>query len=193
MKRNKKIAITGGIGSGKSTVMKILQNKGYKVYSCDEVYSVLITERAFLAKLCAEFGNILDDNGGFDRKKLSEIVFSDANKLKRLNELTHPAIYQKMFTLAAENNSTCFFEVPLLFEDGKEHLFDEVIVVLRDREKRISEVMKRDNLSMEEVQKRVKNQVDYDNLNFAKYYVIHNNGDLMQLNASVDNILDKII
>lgn len=193
MKRNKKIAITGGIGSGKSTVMKILQNKGYKVYSCDEVYSVLITERAFLAKLCAEFGNILDDNGGLDRKKLSEIVFSDANKLKRLNELTHPAIYQKMFSLAAENNSTCFFEVPLLFEDGKELLFDEVIVVLRDMEKRISEVMKRDNLSVEEVQKRVKNQVDYDNLNFAKYYVIHNNGDLMQLNVSVDTILDKII
>lgn len=192
MKQNKKIAITGGIGSGKSTVMKILQNKGYKVYSCDEVYSVLITERAFLAKLCAEFGNILDNNDGLDRKKLSEIVFSDANKLKRLNELTHPAIYQKMFTLAAENNCTCFFEVPLLFEDGKENLFDEVIVVLRDREKRISEVIKRDNLSMEEVQKRVINQVDYDNLNFAKYYVIHNNGNLMQLNASVDNILDKI-
>ena len=87
MKQSKKIAITGGIGSGKSTVAKILINKGYKVFSCDEIYSEIVDERDFLDKLCSEFGNILTVQGALDRKKLSSIVFDDEEKLSLSKEI----------------------------------------------------------------------------------------------------------
>lgn len=192
MKQNKKIAITGGIGSGKSTVSAILKRKGFNVYSCDEIYSELIKDSAFIKMLSDEFGDILSGDNSLDRKKLSAIVFSDAKKLERLNNITHPAIYQRMFEVAKDNGGVNFFEVPLLFEDSAQDLFDEVIVVLRDTEKRIEEVIRRDNLSREEVEQRIKSQINYEKSDFAKYYVIHNNGDFANLDKQLDKILCKI-
>lgn len=192
MRQNKIIAITGGIGSGKSTVAKILRDKGYSVYSCDEIYAELTRDKEFLEKLNGQFGDILNADGWLNRKKLSQIVFADAEKLKLLNSITHPAIYDRILTLSSGRDDVCFFEVPLLFEDGKENMFDEVIVVLRDKEKRIEEVMRRDELSEEEVISRINNQFNYENYNFAKYYVIHNDYDLNYLRSQIDKLLLKL-
>ena len=82
-----------------------------------------------------------------------------------------------------------FFEVPLLFEDGAQDKFDCVLIIERDNDKRIDGVINRDNLSREEVVKRINNQLNYDNNDFAMYYVIHNNGDLPQLQKEIDNFL----
>lgn len=192
MKQSKKIAVTGGIGSGKSTVLKIIAQKGYPVFSCDEIYAELIKDKKFLAKLCDKFGDILNEDGGLDRKKLSSIVFGDREKLARLDALTHPAIYSEMFRRVDETWGLCFCEVPLLFESGGEELFDGVIVVLRDEKHRIESVAKRDNCAESDVQSRINNQFDYNKLNFTKYYVLHNNGNLEQLSAKIDDILQRI-
>jgi dephospho-CoA kinase len=190
---NLKIAITGGIGSGKSTIARIIKEKGYPVFSCDETYAQLVKDKNFLKILADEFGDIYDENGELDRGKLSHIVFSDNNKLERLNEITHPKIFEKMFEDAAKLNCLCFFEVPLLFEEGNQKLFDGVIVVCREKDKRIESVMHRDNISEEEVRKRINSQYNYDNSNFAEYYVIHNNSNINNLQMEIDGVLAKIL
>ena len=192
MKQNKKIAVTGGIGSGKSTVIKILADKGYPVFSCDEIYAQLTGHKDFLRRLADEFGDVCDAGGHLDREKLAAIVFADEKKLARLNEITHPAIFEEMFSQADGAGGTCFCEVPLLFESGAEGMFDGVIVVLRDLNERIKSVAARSNLSRDSVVSRINSQFDYDNCNFAMYYVIHNNGNIEQLRAEVDKIIHRI-
>lgn len=192
MKQNKKIAVTGGIGSGKSTVMKIIAGKGYPIFSCDEIYSQLTSDRDFLNILHHSFGDILNGDGTLDRKKLSEIVFNNPAKLAELDKITHPAIYKEMFRMADEAGGICFCEVPLLFESGAESLFDGVIIVMRNEEQRIKSVTARDKLPEQDVKKRISNQFDYNSADFTMYYVIHNCGDLSELERQTEEIIKKI-
>lgn len=192
MKQSKKIAVTGGIGSGKSTVMKIIAGKGYPIFSCDEIYSQLTSDSDFLNILRHSFGDILNSDGTLDRKKLSEIVFNNPAKLAELDKITHPAIYKEMFRMADEAGGICFCEVPLLFESGAERLFDGVIIVMRNEEQRIKSVTARDKLPEQDVKKRISNQFDYNSADFAMYYVIHNNGDLSELEWQTEEIIKKI-
>lgn len=192
MKQSEKIAVTGGIGSGKSTVMKIIAEKGYPIFSCDEIYSQLTSDRDFLNNLRHSFGDILNSDGTLDRKKLSEIVFNNPAKLAELDKITHPAIYKEMFRMADEAGGICFCEVPLLFESGAESLFDGVIIVMRNEEQRIKSVTARDKLPEQDVKKRISNQFDYNSADFAMYYVIHNNGDLSELEWQTEEIIKKI-
>ena len=188
---NVKIAITGGIGSGKSSVSDIVANCGYKVLSCDKIYSELLSQGVFNSALTDAFGNILLKDGSLDRKKLSAIVFSDSSALKKLNEITHPCIIQT--ALGAMNKiGLNFCEVPLLFENGFERFFDVVIVILRGANERITAITKRDGINEEEAKKRIKQQFDYDNSGFAQYYVLHNYGDLADLKSKTLEILEKI-
>jgi dephospho-CoA kinase len=193
MKQSKrKIAITGGIGSGKSTVAKFIAELGYPVFSCDETYAELLKDKKFLNILADRFGDILTEQGELDRGKLSAIVFSDGEKLKQLNELTHSKIFEVMFNKSEDLVGLVFYEVPLLFEEGNEKFFDDVIVVLRDLQLRVEDIKKRDNLSEEKIISRINNQYNYDIGDFAKYYVIHNNSNLNDLKCSVVQILDKL-
>lgn len=191
MKQNKKIAITGGIGSGKSEVAKIIAAQGLPVFSCDKIYAELLNDKSFLGKICGVFGHVLKDDGTLDRERLSEIVFNDAAARKRLNELTHPEIMRSVFCKMCEYPLS-FCEVPLLFEGDYQDLFDNAIVVLRERERRVAAVLKRDNIDRNDVIQRINSQFDYDNCDFAKYYVIHNNGDLSHLRQKTLETLELI-
>ena len=192
MKQNK-IAITGGIGSGKSTVCKILKEKGYAVFSCDEIYADLLSNGSLIGELIKAFGaDILDSSGALNRKMLSEIVFADEKQRERLNKITHAKIFEEMFRRAEEISGTVFFEVPLLFEGNYQNLFDNVIVVLRNNKSRVESIKQRDNLSEVEVLKRIKNQYNYKNSKFAQYYVIHNDGKINDLCDIIDKMLLKI-
>ncbi len=193
MRQNKiNVAITGGIGSGKSTVAEIIKETGYPVFSCDETYAKLLRSSDFIKEIGEEFDGVVTEKGELDRAKLSSIVFNDKVMLEKLNRITHPAIYKEMFSMAENEDKNCFFEVPLLFEDNSEVLFDKIIVVLRDKAKRIDAVKRRDNLSDKQIKERIKSQIDYDNIDFAKYYVIHNNGDLYALKQRTKEILEVL-
>ena len=189
---NYKIAVTGGIGSGKSTVCGIIESYGYPVISCDAVYNRLLREKTFSDSIAAEFGEVLDDRGLVDKSKLSSIVFNNKDKLKKLNEITHKAIIDEVMQ-EASGKGIYFCEVPLLFEGSFEKLFDGIIVVLRDKQSRVNAVSKRDNLSQSDVLLRISNQVDYDNMNFEKYYVIHNTADIQSLHEQTIKIIEKLI
>ncbi len=186
---NVKIAITGGIGSGKSTVAEIIAKQGYTVISCDAIYSRLLCDKEFVNVLSAEFGDILTEEGTLDRKRLSTVVFSDKAKLAKLNEITHPAIMERALK-EMSGEGIYFCEVPLFFENNFEKLFDGVIV--RDESIRILAVTERDDKTESEVVSRINNQFDYDNNKFEEYYVIHNNRNLKNLQSETLKIIEKI-
>lgn len=193
MKQNKiKIAVTGGIGSGKSSVCKIIKERGFTVFSCDEIYSELLEGDKLTSEIAGEFGEGILTDGKVDRKKLSECVFKNAAKLEKLNEITHKAIFNEIFSRAEKSDGIVFVEVPLLFEGNYQSLFDGVIVVLRKVEDRISSVVLRDGLSQTDVEKRVGKQYNYDNCDFAKYYVIHNDGNFNDLVRVTGDLVLKI-
>lgn len=164
MMQNKlKIAITGGIGSGKSAVAEIIKNQGFSVFSCDEIYKELLRDKQFLNLISLNFDGVLSADGELDRQKLSDIVFNDKTALGVLNNITQPSIMKELLR-QCESKNIAFAEVPLLFENGFEKLFDGVIVVLRNEEDRISAICKRDKISVEKAKLRLKAQFNYNNM-----------------------------
>ena len=155
------VAVTGGIGSGKSTVIKYIKTLGYPIFSCDEIYKEII-ERADYIKKVKQIFPMAITNGKIDRQALGKIVFKNPKQRKALNELAHPLI---MHTLQEymENcaSALVFAEVPLLFEENLENQFDKVIVVFREEENRIDAVQKRDGLNEDSIKKRIQSQFDY--------------------------------
>ncbi|MDE7168393.1 MAG: dephospho-CoA kinase [Clostridia bacterium] len=188
---NFKFAITGGIGSGKSTVAEIIRRQNYAVFSCDAIYEELLQDKEFLNNLSREFDGVVKPDGTLDRIKLSEKVFNDKAALERLNAITHPAIMEEVFK-RSEGLKISFTEVPLLFESSLEEYFDGVIVVLRDINERIEAVSSRDKIDRESVVLRIKSQLNYENNDFAKYYVIHNDGKFDDLEQKTVEILKVI-
>ena len=194
MKRNKiYVAITGGIGSGKTTVAGMIAEMGYPVFSADAVARGVYSDPDIFEKVTEMFPQCVS-GGTVDRRKLAEEVFSDAGKLAKLNALTHPYIMRKLFSLLEEGaGKVAFAEVPLLFECGAEKDFDRVIVVMRSARARVEAVRDRDGLSEQEVAARMKNQFDYErNLNTG-HTVLYNDGDLESLKGSVVRVVHEIL
>ena len=185
-------AITGGIGSGKSLVSKIIKSLGYNVFSADETYANLLKTGNFSKEIYALLGLNYDSEKGFDRKEVSAVVFNDATKLNALNNFTHGKVISELFTLSSAQNKTTFHEVPLLFESGFVSKYDGVIVVTRNLNDRINSVMLRDGLSKEEILKRIKNQFDYENNDISAHTIIVNDGVLDNLTQKVKAVISEI-
>ncbi|NLD50296.1 MAG: dephospho-CoA kinase, partial [Clostridiaceae bacterium] len=157
------IGITGGIGSGKSTVSRILSGLGAKVIDADRIARDVVKkgEKA-LYEITAAFGSgVLDDNGELDRHSLSKIVFSDPDRLNKLNEITHRFISERIIQLIEQysNNDTIVIDAPIPVKEGFLNVADEVWVVHASEDVRINRVMKRSSMSDEEVKKRIRLQM----------------------------------
>ena len=193
----KKIAITGGIGSGKSTVSEIIRKMGYVVVSADKVYSELLLNEDFVKEIC-ELMNIspIEKDGRItiDRKALSALVFSDKTQLSRLNDFTHPRIMDEIFRRSEGVEPLFFAEVPLLFERGYETEFDNVFVVRRQLDLRLSGTAKRDGKTEAEIRKVIDNQFDYeDNKSGYKSIIIENNGTIHELETEVSETVKRLL
>lgn len=193
----KKIAITGGIGSGKSTVSEIIRKMGYVVVSADKVYSELLLNEDFVKEIC-ELMNIspIEKDGRItiDRKVLSALVFSDKTQLSRLNDFTHPRIMDEIFRRSEGVEPLFFAEVPLLFERGYETEFDNVFVVRRQLDLRLSGTAKRDGKTEAEIRKVIDNQFDYEgNKSGYKSIIIENNGTIQELETEVSEAVKRLL
>ena len=186
-----KIAITGGIGSGKSAVCRILKERGYPVFSCDEINRTLLSEKSYLDGLCALFPACVKDEK-LNKTALSALVFSDKEVLKTLNAYAHPRIAERLRRDMEGAEKTCFAEVPLLFESGMTKQFDGAIVILRNKEERIRAVVARDGLTAERAEARMKQQFDYNGPLPDGCLVIENDGDEAALREKVDEALKAL-
>lgn len=184
-----KIAVTGGIGSGKTAVCRILSDLGYPVFSCDEISRGLWKDEAYLDLLATNFPRCVTD-GKIDKKKLSKIIFSDSDARKRLEALSHPRIMQALMR-EMDRFSVSFAEVPLLFEGGYESLFDGVLLVERTEVTRIASVMRRDCISEEEVKQRISSQFSDAEREKDGVVILKNDGTLAALKESVKGALGR--
>lgn len=193
------IAITGGIGSGKSTVSRMLIERGYPLIDTDQIAREIVRpgEKAY-QKLVDTFGDgILDDQLELDRKKLALIIFGDESKRKLCNSIMHPIIrtevLKKVFFALLYGEKLIFIDVPLLYESKSLLPFvQKVIVVSCDREQQIERVIKRNQFSAEEVESRVNAQMDLKRKCEMADYVIDNSGEPHRLAGNLDETLSKI-
>ncbi len=188
--QSKKIAVTGGIGSGKSTFCRFLSERGYPVYSCDEIYGELIREQEYTALLIERFPDCFP-NGVFDKKKLAERVFANRGDKRALESLSHPLIVQRLLK-KMEGEEVAFAEVPLLYEGNFEPLFDGVIALIRNREARIASIKERNGFSEEEIAARMLHQIDPETLREKRCIIVENNGTTEELNREVSCVLKQL-
>ena len=192
----KLIAITGGIGSGKSLLTDYFASLGYAVLNADEIYSDLLKDEYFVKGICDAVGvRAVLVNGRYtlDRKAVAEKVFGNPAERKKLDDFTHDAIMREMFSRANDCSGVVFCEVPLLFESGYDKYFDCVIVVFRNENERISSVVSRDNKSAELVKEIIKNQYDYSKLAENGHTIfVENNGTTRFLYEKANEIIEKI-
>ena len=193
-KKSMIVAVTGGIGSGKSFFTDLLKEKGFSVLSCDKIAREIFEDYSMKKKLKKLFPSAVSGKIFLkvDRKKISDIVFIDEEALSRLNALTHPVIIEKTIKRARKLKSPVFVEVPLLFEANCAHLFDKTVVIVRDKNQRIESVVNRSNLSYVEVVSRMNNQVDYDSLDLSPYIIIKNDGNEETLKNQLYPMLQKL-
>ena len=154
------IGLTGGIGSGKTTIAKHFASLGIPVYIADDEAKKLMDNSEIIAKLQAVFGNEIIENQKIDRKALAQIVFQNPKKLKILNSIIHPAV-KKHFTdwlSTYKNHPIIIKEAAILFESGSYKDCDSIITVTSPLEERVNRVMKRDNASRESILDRINNQ-----------------------------------
>ena len=194
--RKIKIAVTGGIGSGKSTVLQAIRENGYPVFSCDEIYKSVIKSSAYIQCLQSLFPCCIND-GEINRKKLAEVVFENEENRKKINSIAHPMIMSMLFSEIKKSDSTLnFAEVPLLFEGNFEDCFDFVIIIRRDITKRIESIKARDGLSNEEIENRLQAQIDYDNkknlevFSAKKFFILENNHSIEELKQELMKVIN---
>ena len=178
------IGITGGIGSGKSTVCRVFRVLGAPVFQADLVARKLQDEDPEIrGRLIGLFGpEIYTENGLLNRKKLAEIIFNDQLLLEKVNKLIHPAVHRELKKWKEQMFKFPYvlYEAAILFETGNFRSFDYTILVVADQKERIERVMKRDNLSAEAVLRRMNNQMkDADKIILADFIIENNDNQLI--------------
>lgn len=183
-----KIGLTGGIGSGKSTVCRLFQEYNINIIDADNIARQLVAigQPALLA-LVDEFGKqILDDNGELNRARLREQVFSDAKKKQCLDHIMHPLIYAQIeIELAACQDSYCITAIPLLLETNKQNMFDRILVVDCDVETQIARVSARSQLCYDQISAIIASQLPREQRRIRANDIIDNSVTLSQLAEQV--------
>lgn len=170
------IGLTGGIGSGKSSVAKIFHSFGVPIYYSDEQAKTITNKPETLAQIKNIFGSDVFENGTLDRKKLGNIVFNNSGKLLQLNAIIHPLV-KIDFEEWLQTKQTFPFvikESALLIETKDYKNCDFVITVITSLENRIKRVMKRDNISKMQVLQRINNQLPDESRIIKSNFIINN-------------------
>jgi dephospho-CoA kinase len=184
------IGLTGGIGSGKTTVAKLFLERGVPVYFADdEAKKLMQSSEALKSKIRATFGDKSYLNNTLNRSYLAALVFTDKRNLERLNKLVHPAVKEHFSKWRAQQNSEyVIYENAILFESNSDKECDYIITVIADYETRIKRVMKRDNISRQDVINRIDNQLKTAEKVALSDAVIQND-DLQNLKPQINKIL----
>lgn len=191
----KVIGLTGGIGSGKTTVIQYIASKGFPVYIADNAGKLLMDAPELIKKINSLFnGEVLLDNGLLDRKKIGGIVFNNPGMLKLLNAIVHPAVAEDFENFKVKNAASplVFKESAVLFESGAYKACDATVLVTAPVEIRIKRVMERDGVSKEQVTERIKNQMTDEEKAALATYIVENT-HLPETFNRIDEILSELL
>ena len=186
-----RIGLTGGIGSGKSTVAALFATHGIPVIDADVIARQLtVPGTNATARILDTFGpDIADADGGIDRKRLAQRIFNNRSERLRLENILHPLIQTEMqHQLEALDQPYCLLVIPLLFESAQTNLVDRVLVVDADEETQIARVAKRDGRSETEIRAILSSQLARSQRLKSADDHISNNGDLIELKNKVEKL-----
>ena len=189
------IGLTGGIGSGKSSVLKIFKKIGISTYNADESAKELISsDKKIIFSIKQLLGEDIYNENELNSKLVSKIVFNDKEKLKSLNSIIHPEVAKDFdnFCFKHRNESYVVKEAAIIFETKTENLFNKIIYVKAPKEIRIDRVMQRDNLSRDDVLNRIQNQINETSI-IDKCDFIINNINYSELEEKVLEIHNTLI
>ncbi|MGA9638294.1 dephospho-CoA kinase [Flavobacterium sp.] len=186
----KTIGLTGGIGSGKTTIASYFQSKGIPIYIADDEARKIMQSSVVIQAIKENFGETVFDKGILIRQALAEIVFNDASKLEQLNAIIHPAVKEHFKEWLTEKKDFPYviYEAAILFESGSYKNFDIIISIVAPLELRIERVMKRDKTSREHILKRIDAQWT-DQQRISKSDFVIENSDLEKAKLKTDEIL----
>lgn len=189
------IGLTGGIGSGKSTIGKWFSEKEIPVYDSDQEAKKLMNEHPeVIQKLTDLFGKETYQNGIYNRPFVAAQVFEDKELLKKLNQIVHPAVFHHFRDWVENQDSELVVkEAAILFESGSYKDCDAIISVVADETIRINRVKKRDDLDSEQIRKRMKNQWTDEQRIELSDFVIYNNEGLDELKSEFEEVYKKLL
>lgn len=171
------IGLTGGIGSGKSTVANYIASKGIPVYIADEEAKKVMEQEDVKKKIQNLFSeSVLNEDNTLNRKKIADFVFNDPKKLKELNAVVHPEVHLHFKNWLNEHKNYPYVikEVAILFETGGNKDCDKVILITAPEELRIERAMKRDNLTKKDILVRINNQLSEAKKKELSDFVVEN-------------------
>lgn len=184
------IGLTGGIGSGKTTIANYLHSFGIPIYIADDEARQLMQSKEITVALENTFGQAIFENGILNREKLAAIVFNEPEKLEQLNAIVHPVVKRHFENWLTENNKASYiiYEAAILFESGSYKKCDIIITVTAPLETRVERVIKRDKTSRELILKRIKAQWT-DEQRISKSNFVIENSSLEVAKQKADEIL----
>ena len=189
------LGLSGGIGSGKSTVAKILSNLGAVVIDADVIArEVLEPNQAGYQKAIEVFGeSILDSDLRIDRKRLAQLVFQNSDELAKLEAIVHPAVIARVAQIrnSLPESTVVVYDTPLLFEKNLQGQFDKVLIVVTDSEHRKARLIER-GLKIKDIEARIANQATDAQRRTVADFVIENNGSPEQLQDQVTKVWQQI-
>jgi dephospho-CoA kinase len=188
------IGLTGGIGSGKTTVANYFASKGIPVYIADEAAKKIMNDKKVVQEVQALFSeSVILKNGLLDRKAIRELVFKDKSKLEQLNKIVHPKVKTDFENWLKQYKNTPFVikEVAILFETNGQKYCDATILVTAPIETRIKRVLERDRTSRENILQIINNQLpEEEKTKLATYVVVNENLDIMY--KTLDKLIEKL-
>lgn len=200
--KSKLIGITGGIGTGKSTVTNMIRERGYTVIDADKIArQVVEKDLPAYNKIVEFFGEeILREDGEINRKALGKIVFNDEDQRLKLNSIVHPHIFDQMKYLIEDKKDIreiIFLDIALLFEEydnikNDGILFDEIWLIYADRKTQIQRIIERDKISEEEAISRIDAQMDIEDKKHMASEILDNGGTREELKRQLDILFKRV-
>ncbi len=194
-----KIAITGNIGSGKSTITKIIRELGFKVFDSDIEVKKALIKKDLINQICKEFKSKIPDlikRNTIDKAKLGEFVFSNPDELKKLEQILHPKVWEskEKFFEKNSNEPVVFLDINILFEKKLQSQFDFIIRTRVSEEVQKKRVLKRKNMTNEKFDHIKKTQTDYSSVEEKFVSLdINTEEDIKIVKKKVKNFLEKVL
>ena len=188
------VGLTGGIGSGKSTVINYFKELGITCYQADdEAKKLMNSDKGLIKKIKNSFGDSIYINSKLDRKKLSAIVFTDKQKLELLNSIVHPYVNRHFENYCKGLEDTYIIkEVAIIFEIGTQNKFDKIILVRAPKEDRVKRIINRDKCNRQDAINRINNQIaDDDKIDQCDFII--DNINLEEISNKVLKIHNSIL